>query len=105
MVVENREHGKASLNGLDIFSKMLLLFSLCKNIFALNLRSVDIENTARSISMQSKCIKSNFISMISVLLVVVYVLDLEQCKQILDYANLGHKTHLELHIYCCSYVC
>ena len=102
MVVENREHGKASLNGLEIFSKMIILFFICKHIVVLNLRGVETLDTPRSINMQFECIKSNFITTISVLLVVVDVLDLEQCKQILDYANIGHKTHLNHHIQCCS---
>ena len=87
MVVQNTKHVKASLNRLDIFFKMLLPFYLCKHIVVLNIRGVEIENTNRSINMQSECIKSNFISMMSFLLMVVDVLALEQCNKILDYAN------------------
>ena len=74
MVVENREHVKASPNGLDIFKKTILIFSLCKNIFVLNLRGVETIDTPRSINMQFECIKSNYITTLSVLLVVVDVL-------------------------------
>ena len=98
LVVGNKEHGKDSSNGLDIFKKMLLLFPICENIFVLNLRGVETLDTVRSINMQYEFTKSNFITMISVLLMVVDVLALEKCKQILDYANLGHKTHLNHHI-------
>ena len=59
---------------------------------------METKNTTRSINMQFECIKSNVISTISVILVVFDVLYLEQCNQILDDANLGHKTHLNHHI-------
>ena len=98
MVVEGREHGKYSPNGVVFFSKMILVFSLCKHIVVLNLRGVETLDTTRSINMQYECIKSSFITMIIVLLMVVDVLASEQCKQILDYANLGHKIHLNHHI-------
>ena len=55
---------------------------------------------ARLMNMQYEWIKSNFISTTSVLLVVVDVLALEQCKQILEHVNLGCKTHLKHHIWC-----
>lgn len=55
-------------------------------------------STARSINTQFECIKFNLMNTISVLLVVADVLDLEQCKQILGYANLGHETYLNHHI-------